>query len=270
MERIKSLKMRGLKIKWLLVVVGITFISCKKIEQKKPAENNNLNVQSQPEQGFTQNQELPIHHFIDQWTYSGSLSEFKKNILINIDRGNQNEILSTFSELLEINPGTAKGGQGIIETWGLNGGSEKLKPLQFLLKNLISGGGCIGQLENDSTFTSPYYNCFSDQEKVKYNSSDIGIVTQVGAEMYAEPDSNLKIMTTLHPNEIVPSYLDTLCDEHFSNCLWRKINRNNGQIGFIKTEKLQTKNDGFLWLVKEKNAWKIRVIKGPGINSDDI
>ncbi len=205
----------------------------------------------------------------DQWDKSGTMATFKAKLLQDLEAGDQTHVLNAFSNILEFNPGTAAGPDGVVELWKLNGGTENLIPLKSLLVSLLSNGGCFSSSSKDSIFNAPYYNCLTEVDESRCEESGCGVVIQAGAKLRQSPDSSAIVMATLSEREICTSYSDTLCDAHFSNCTWRKVTRSNGEKGFLPSTNLRTESDGYLRLVKEKQWWKIRVLRASGIPSDD-
>lgn len=213
---------------------------------------------------------IPLHQSLDEWDRSSGLSSFREKLLQDLRSGDQAGILSAFSEGIEFNPGTDKGPAGVVELWGLDGTENKLAKLKALLDTLLSDGGCMVQIAGDSAFKAPSYNCLSDSSKSHCEETGCGVITDAGAELRKEARSDADIQAVLIENEVVVFEGSAACDSLHDNCGWRKVSRANGQKGYLPFSGLRTESDGVIRIDKELSGWKIRVLSGPGILTDDV
>ena len=255
----KSIK----EILWCISLLALTLIcSCKeKTESVQPKPGQP--VATNPKAVTAKEQQTPVHSFKDDWAKSASLIEFRKTMLSDLDAGNQEGFLKLISGQLQLTDGSDRGAAGIIEFWGLDGSKEKLAPLKALAESLVSNGGCLN-VDEDSTFEAPSYNCLSQTQLEICGESQCGVVEPSGSPLFTAPDTLSGAIASLVPYEVVKSETDTLCDAHFTNCTWRKVSRFPGQSGFVPKAKVRTETDGFLKLLKEGSDWKILVLRYPG------
>lgn len=258
------------KISVVISIVGL--FACKEKPDGRAASGSSIPAiqDSSAAKVNTNTDSVPLHPPVDEWELSLSLSAFKNKLLLDLESGDQLQILAAFSEGIHFNPGTDKGPAGVVELWGLDGSKEKPAPLKTLLDSLISNGGCIGQIVGDSAFTAPSYNCVSKSVKAACEGKGCGVVPKGGAALHKAADPKAETGARLAENEVVTLEGNTGCDSLFDNCTWRKITRANGDKGFLRFSDLLTESDGFIRIDKESIGWRIRVLKGPGILTDDV
>lgn len=252
--------------------LGFLVSGCKEIKPDAPSKTDATPRAAPDSTSMASNPKpegIPLLAVKDEWVLSASLAEFKADLVQAMKSNNQEKILSAFSDILEFNPGTASGPAGVVQVWGLDGSKEKLSSLIGLLDTLISSGGCFIPGYKDSSFVAPSYNCLTESDKARCGESGCGVVTKSGVHSRKTPDDKSSVQALLNQNEILPFYFDTLCNESFTHCDWRKIKRANGEEGFIPTSDLRTGTDGEIHFVKEKTGWKIRALRADGILTDD-
>lgn len=254
------------------IFIGILVVFLVGCNRNKP-ENPEINLQDATAPKATVNlntESTPTCEYKDQWTADSGLVEFKNSLLNALATGNQDLVLSSFSSTIEFNPGVSTGPVGVTELWGLDGSTEKLAPLKVLLEQMLSSGGCLVKQSEEPLFIAPFYNCLSQEELATCESGECGVIGSDTIPLLEKPKNESKTVGLLTEREIVTVLQDTLCNSEFENCVWRKIQKNNGLTGYVPYSKVLTKADGYLRLTKESSTWKIQILRTRSILIDDI
>jgi hypothetical protein len=259
--------MKNASLNCFLILAGIMAISCDKKESPTPQKPANK-TSGIGQTISAQSAKISTLPYVDDWARSGSLSEFKKGLLAALDAGDQSKVLEAFSKRIELNPGTQPGPDGLVEFWGLDGSKEKLAPLKAILDSILTDGGCLSKLDEDSIFLAPHTACLSDSQSESCGEMGCGIVSSSGASIRVTTEDQSDVAGQLLPYEIVSEVKGEGCDEHFTKCKWRSVTRANGQTGFAPYDAIKTQRDGLIKIGLEKSGWKIQVLRKESIPAD--
>ncbi len=180
---------------------------------------------------------------VDQANEDGSLIEFRKNLISNIEERNINFLKQYFDEQGKWDfGGTTK--EQLLESWG----EENWLDLQ----KAVALGGTFFDKEK-TVFIAPYTaELFPDEFDEYEDMYDFEVATKDHVEVYMHKDLDSNVIEILNYTVVKRIDKDDVEDSY-----WKKIEISDGRIGYVIGDNIRSPIDHRVILEKVNNEWKI-------------